>query len=153
MAVRLAKALFSERRIEIGYGVTVTFRRFGYADYKEAEARAHRMARSGLDPVRAIALDVGDDEEVPPDVQDRLIGLASEILLDSMVIGFATRWEGVVGDDGAALPLTRDTWVAFRSELPLLAENLERKLAMPMHMVAAEGKGFAPLHAGDIPAV
>lgn len=163
MAVRLSRKLFAQRRIQVGYGVVFLFKPFGYSQYKEAEARAQRLAREQLDRIHAVTLDSVDDEEVGPEVRERLVGLASEIHLDILVTSFCEGWEGVYDEPdevasgkgeeiGDPLPFTPKTWERFREELPLIADVLDRKLAEPSAHVVQEGKGSAPLPNGAIPA-
>lgn len=158
MAIRLSRKLFESRDIPIGYGVSFTFAPFGYADYKEAEARAGRMARDRLSQVDTIKLETTDDEDLGPEFAEKMIGLSAEILLDSLVMKYATSWSGVFyekknPDDpeeaDIAMPLTPESWEGFRSELPLMADILDRKLVMPMHVIVTEGNASAPLPSGD----
>jgi L-ascorbate metabolism protein UlaG (beta-lactamase superfamily) len=157
MGIRLSRKLFETRDIQLGYGVSFTFKPFGYSQYKEAEARAGRMARARLDQMKAVQLESADDEDLGPEFHEHLSGLAAEILLDSIVTTYATGWNGVfdekVEEDGpdVPLPLNAQTWEMFRKELPLLADILDRKLVMPMHIVVTEGNVSALSLTGGTP--
>jgi hypothetical protein len=139
MAVILSKELFKPRTIPCGYGVKITFAPFGFADYREAEARSRRLAADRLTQPEALAMDQKSDEDLGPEFQERLFGLASEVLIDSLVMKFATGWEGVEDETKAPLPLNPENWQSFRDEFPTLVDILDRSLGKPMQVLADEG--------------
>ncbi|MCP3971688.1 MAG: hypothetical protein GY717_15485 [Rhodobacteraceae bacterium] len=158
MPVKLSRASWAERAIPLGYGVSVTFRRFGYAEYKAAEALAHKRARASVETANLGLLELGDDEVLSDEAEADLIGKAAEILIDTLVLMHASGWEGVEDADAStegnivACPLTAQTWAQFRSHCPVLVDVLQQRLVLLHQMIDAEGKGFAPSPDTAIPA-
>jgi len=150
MPVRLSKKLWVKRTIPLGLDVTMTFRRFGYAEYKAAEAMAHRRARDAVETVNMGLVELEDGENLPLEAEADLIGKASEILIDTLVLKYADGWTGVFDDDAPEgeeipLPLTSENWAMFRSCLPMCVDRLQQSLVMLHQMVDQEGKDYAPL--------
>lgn len=152
MVVRISRRLFAERRIPVMGDVAITFQPFGYSEFKSIEAMSMRLAREAMDDVDLISTEVLDDEDLSPELMDRLSGLCAQFTLDALVIAFATGWEGVQIDDDPEPPLTPETWVLFREENPILAAHLHRKLESPVRTVDFEGNGSAPLPNGAVKA-
>lgn len=150
MVAKLSKTLRGqERRIPLGFGVSFTFKPFTFAQYKEAEAWATRNAREGLSDEQSAALAGSDIDEMGDDFKDRLIGLASQMVLDRLVLNFCIKWEGVeeFGEDPEVtqpMELSPENWGLFRDDFPTLVELLDQQLRNPMHAVVTEGNGSAP---------
>ncbi|MBU2960062.1 hypothetical protein KO516_04305 [Citreicella sp. C3M06] len=139
MALRLVRALSGPRRIELGYGVAVSYRAFGYADLREAEATAHRLARETMPERLAFAAALHDDEDLGPEHDEGRRGQFARHLVKLLLLRFGTGWEGVEVDDGRAAPMTEDTLDAFLSLFPGVASVLHVRLLEPWAELEAEG--------------
>lgn len=151
MVVKLSRALLGqERTISLGYEIQFQFKGFTFADYKEAEAWAHRSARDGLTKEQTAALAGAELEELGDEFKDRLAGLAQEMLLDRLVSQFCTGWAGIEvyeGDDpekSEPLPFNIENWTMVKAAMPMLLDRLFVQLQSPMAMVTLEGNGSAP---------
>lgn len=129
----------SERRADIGLGVTVTFRAPDYATYRACEAAALRDLRTNI-------------EEMPSD-PDMIGALAEQSFLDMLVDRCATAWEGVTLPDGTPAPLDADHWRVFRSAMPRQADALLLAMRRPVLEVIAEGNASTASPNGDGEAV
>lgn len=139
MAIRL-KDLMGERSVSLGSGVTVMVKPIGFAGMKAAEAGALRKARAALDAEAGAA--IAEDAAAREAREDRIAGLAEELLLDEIVQGCVTGWSGVELADGSGpAPLTRETWATFRTLVPALADRLRVEMRLPAALVVAEGNG------------
>jgi hypothetical protein len=145
MALRLSRSLNVERRIEVGYGVIFRIRAFSFAEYKEVEAAAHRMARETLSPGIAIELEAVDDEDLKPEVDDAMRGRFAQTLTLLLLLRFGTGWGGVEIDDDKSAPFERQSIEMFLDQFPGVAIVLQQQLLLPFQTIAAEGKGSAPL--------
>lgn len=156
MALRLSRAFTGPREISLGFGVTMVFRQFGFADYREAEAWAQRTARESLTGAQKAALAGHEMDEMDGEFHDKLIGLASEMHLDRLVTKFCDGWTGVeIGDDdddAEPLKFSAENWETFRNAFPVIVDRLDRQLQAPMHAVVSEGNASAPLPDTGTPA-
>lgn len=146
MAIRLTD-LMGEREVPLGAGVRVTLRPIGFAGMKAAEAAALRQARlrvEGDDLLGARVEQRGPDDEpgAREAREERVAGLAEELLLDAIVMDCVTGWSGVeLGDGSGPAPLTPETWAQFRTLVPALADRLRAEIRVPAALVVAEGNG------------
>lgn len=140
MVLRLARSLNAERRIDVGYGVAFHIRAFSFAEYKEVEAAAHRMAREKLPVGIAAEIEAVDDEDLKPEVGDAMRGRFAQILTLLLLLRFGTRWDGVEINDDEAAPFERVSIELFLDQFPGVAIALQQHLLMPFQAVASEGK-------------
>lgn len=145
MVLRLQRRLGGAREIPLGYGVTVSHQAFGYADLREAEATAMRLARQTLPAARAFDAECLDDEDLGPEHDEALRGQAARHLVKLLVTRFGTGWSGVETEDGAAAPLTADYLDAFLDTFPGVASSLHAGLLSPWVALEQEGNVSAPL--------
>lgn len=146
MALRLKRGLTEGRTLELGYGVNVTHRPFTYADLREAEATALRLARETLPAARAFEAAATDDEDLPPEHEEALRGQAARHLVKLLVLRFGTAWGGVETDTGDSAPLTAESLDLFLDLFPGVASALHAQLLAPWFELEQEGNGFAPSH-------
>lgn len=151
MALRLSRSLGTERQIDVGYGVSFRFRPFTFAELKEAEATAHRLARESLPPRLAVEAEAFDDEDAGPDVDDAVRGRFAEVLTLLMVLRFGTGWDGVEIDDGVPAPFERQAVEQFLDQFPGVAMILQHSVLAPWSAALSEGKGYAPSPGTGIP--
>lgn len=149
MVIKVSKALLKkERKIPIGFGVSLTFKAFKFAQYKEVESWARRQAREELSPEQKTALAGKELDELGDEFHDSLVGLAEQMLLDRLISEFCIGWDGIEvfeddPDQSEPLPFTVTNWPMVRDTYPLLADTLRHKLADPMTVIAAEGNESA----------
>lgn len=144
MVLRLSRAMAGARTIPLGYGVTVSFRQFTFAELREAEATAMRLARETLPPARAFDAAALDDEDLGPEHDDALRGQAARHLVKLLLTRFGTGWEGVEDETGAPAPLEAGSIDAFLDLFPGTAASLHAGLLAPMVAVEMEGNVSAP---------
>ena len=102
------------------------------AEYRAMKAAADAKAAAGI-----------PDDEAPTDAQ---IGIVEGAFTQGRIRAMAERiveWEGVVGEDGAALPITPDALDAFAAH-PQAGLAFIRAYEQPVKAVVAEGNGSAP---------
>lgn len=75
------------------------------------------------------------------------IGLLQQYLAEALLRYGAEAWEGVVGEDGAPLPIDAASAEAFAQHEAAARHFLDAVLA-PIEAVTAEGNGSAPSSAG-----
>ncbi|MAC81489.1 MAG: hypothetical protein CML66_25900 [Rhodobacteraceae bacterium] len=144
MALRLGRAIAAERTIEVGYGVSFSFRPFSFADFKEAEAAAMRLARDGMPAMMAVELEAVDDEDVAPEVEDNLRGRAAANLVRLLIRRFGTGWDGIEAEDGSPAPFDAEHIGQAFELFPGIIQMLQQSLMVPFQEVAREGKPSAP---------
>lgn len=144
MALRLGRAIAAERTIKVGYGASFSFRPFSFADFKEAEAAAMRLAREGMPAVMAVELEAVDDEDVAPEVEDNLRGRAADNLVRLLVRRFGTGWDGFETEDGSPAPFDADHIGQVFDLFPGIVQVLQQSLMTPFQEVTREGKPSAP---------
>jgi hypothetical protein len=86
-----------------------------------------------------ISAGIGDDE-VPDDAQ---VGVLEGAFTAARIRALAERiveWEGIVGEDGAPLPITSDNLDAFASH-PVAGMNFLNAYEAPVQAVVTEGNG------------
>lgn len=149
MALRIARSLGQARRIDLAYGTSITFRPFTFAEWKEVEATATRLAREARPLMLQAEAEALDDEDLPPDHEDQLQGAYFDQLLRLAVVRFATGWEGLEGEDGNPAPLTMRSVGDLLDMAPGIAVELQRRLLQPMDAIVSEGKGCAPSQSTD----
>ena len=144
MVLRLSRRVGAARTIDLGYDVTVSHRAFGYADWREAEATAMRLARQTLPAELAFAAECSDEEDLGPEYEEALRGQAAQHLVKLLLVRFGDGWTGVEGPDGAPAPLTAETLDQFLELFPGVAGTLHASLLAPWVEVAREGNVSAP---------
>ncbi len=144
MVLRLSRALDGARKITLGYGVAVSFRQFSFADLREAEATAMRLARETLPPAHAFDAAALDDEDLGPEHEEALRGQAARHLVKLLLTRFGTGWEGIEDETGAPAPLSSASIDAFLELFPGTASVLHQGLLAPMVAVEREGNVSAP---------
>lgn len=144
MVLRLVRGLTGGRTIELGYGVTVTHRGFTYADLREAESTALRLARETMPAARAFDAAALDDEDLPPEHEEALRGQAARHLVKLLLLRFGTAWGGLETDSGEPAPLTAESVDMFLDLFPGVASALHGQLLSPWHELEREGNGYAP---------
>ena len=144
MVLRLARRLAVSRTIDLGYGVSVSHRPFGYADLCEAKATAHRLARESLPAARAFDAALHDDEDLGPEHEEALRGQAARHLVKLLLLRFGDRWEGIEAEDGSPAPLTAETLDASLDLFPGVASTLHISLESPWVELEMEGNVSAP---------
>ena len=140
MALRLDRSVARNRRIDLGYGVSLTMRPFGFAEFKEAEAAAHRLASQTLPPAEAASIDAFDDEDLPPEVEDATRGQFASHLIRILVSRFGDGWEGVETESGEPAALTLRTFDEFMTLFPGVVQGLQVQLLAPYQAAVLEGK-------------
>ena len=145
MVLRLTRRLGAARRIELGYGVTVSHRAFSYADLREAEATALRLARQSLPEALAFEAECLDDEDLGPEHEEALRGQAARHLVKLILLRFGTGWTGVETEAGAPAPLDAASIEAFLDLFPGVASALHAALLQPWVDLEQEGNASAPL--------
>jgi hypothetical protein len=153
MVLRLSRAIGVSRRIEVGYGVVFQIGPFTFAEYKEAEATALRLARAALPPAVALDMEAYDDEDMPAAVEDTTRGIFASQMLSLMLRRFGVGWEGVELEDGSPAPLDGEAIDQFLAMFPGAAQQLQHGLLAPLVAVTSEGKGSAPSPSTGIPEV
>jgi hypothetical protein len=144
MVLRLGRSIDAVRDIDVGYGVSFTFRPFSYAEYKSAEAAAQKLARSGLSMSSQIAVETADDEDLPEQVEQEIRGRFHSVLLLILLDRFCTSWAGVELEDGTPAPTEYGCFEVFLKEFPGVANTLAGRLLAPFFEVEQEGNGSAP---------
>lgn len=147
MALRLGRSIHQERTIPLGYGVSMTFRPFTYAEYKEIRAAAYKMARENLSPQAQASMEIVDDEDMPKEVEHELQGRVEHWVLLLLIVRFCRSWEGLLTEDEETetpAPINIGYAGSFLDSFPGAAEVLGRQLLMPYKMVEQEGNGSAP---------
>lgn len=145
MALRLSRSIGKERKIDVGYGVIFTFRPFSYAELEEVKAAAHRLSRDQLSMKSQMAVEALDDEDMPDTVESEIRGRFQHGLLMTLILRFATAWDGVEQEDESPAPLEFDFIESFLTQFPGVANTLAQQVLLPYQMVNLEGKGSAPL--------
>ncbi|WP_065329964.1 hypothetical protein [Tritonibacter mobilis] len=151
MALRLGRSINQERTIPLGYGVTLVFKPFTYAQYKEARAAAHKMARANLSDESQMAVEFVDDEDMPEQVEQEIQGRIEHYVLVLLIVRYCSSWEGLLTDDEGSetlAPINLASAGALLDTYPGIAEYLGKILLTPHKLVAQEGNGFAPLPSG-----
>ncbi|GGG59758.1 hypothetical protein GCM10011415_02110 [Salipiger pallidus] len=144
MVLRLSRALAGARTIPLGYGVTVSFRQFGFSDLREAQAAAMRLARETLPPAHAFDAAALDDEDLGPEHEDALRGQADRHFVKLLLVRFGTGWEGLEDETGAPAPFEAATIDIFLDLFPGTASVLHQSLMAPVVAVEMEGNVSAP---------
>jgi len=144
MVLRLARRLGVARTIELGYNVTVSHRPFGYADWREAEAAAMRLARSTLPADLAFKAEMADDEDLGPEHEEALRGQAARHLVKLLLSRFGTGWTGIETESGDPAPMTPETLDMFLELFPGVAGTLHASLLAPWIEAEREGNVSAP---------
>lgn len=147
MALRLARSINQGRSISVGYGVSFDFKPFTFAQYREARAAAHKMARSSLSMSAQLAVESVDDEDMPTDVEHEIQGRFDHALLLLLITRYCQSWSGLlIGDEGAETPAPLEVGYveALLDSYPGVADYLSRALLLPFQMVEQEGNGSAP---------
>lgn len=144
MALRLSRAIGTARRIELGYGVAVSVEPFSYAQFQAMQAAALRLGRESLPADMAVEVEAVDDEDLRPEIEDRVRGDAAAHLLRLVLIRYGAGWEGLEDDAGAPAPMTPDSIGHFLDLFPGVATQLQHALLAPFHEVASEGNGSGP---------
>lgn len=144
MALRLSRVVDRPRRIEVGYGVAMSFRPMSYAAYKEVEAAALRLARERLPIDMAAEVEAVDDDDIRPEVEDRLRGEAAAQLVRMAMLRFGESWEGLEDETGAPAPMTPETVSQFLELFPGVASFVHQALLAPFQELRREGNASAP---------
>ncbi|ETX26851.1 hypothetical protein [Roseivivax isoporae] len=152
MALRLARKLAAERRLELGYGVAVTVAPFSFADFKQAEAAAMRVAEAHRPPQEAALVEAIDDEDLPPETMDSVRGLFAQHLVVILLARHGRGWEGVEAEDGTAAPFTTAAIGELLDLFPGIALTLARDLLAPFEALVSEGNASAPSQGTGTPA-
>ncbi|KAB2539657.1 hypothetical protein AL035_17765 [Salipiger aestuarii] len=139
MALRLARGLSGPRRIELGYGVFVSHRPFGYADLREAEATAQRLARTTVPERLAFEAALHDDEDLGPEHDEAARGQFARHLVKLLLLRFGAGWDGVEAEDGTPAPMTEQSLDAFMSLFPGVSSVLHARLIEPWAELESEG--------------
>lgn len=145
MALRLHKRTSEPREIALGYGVTVSCRPFGYAEYREAEAAAMRLARQNLPEALQFEAEMLGEDDLPPEHDEALRGLAARYVVKLLLMRFGAGWAGIEAEDGTPAAMTSDTLDQFMALFPGIAATLHGELLAPWLAVELEGNGSAPL--------
>lgn len=139
MAIRLTE-LLETREVPLGHGVKVTLKPVGFAGLKAAESAAFRRARTRIRAEIEASEAVSAEGDGRAAFEERVAGVAEELLLDELVRSHVTAWSGVLDADGVTpAPLTPENWVLFRTGLPALADRLRAEIRIPSAMVVVEG--------------
>lgn len=144
MALRLGRAIGAARRIECGYGVAFDIAPIPFAAFKEIEATAWRLARESLPLEMAAEIEALEDEAVRPEIEDRIRGAASALIVRLAVLRFGRGWEGIEAEDGTPAPLTADTLDQVFDLFPGVVQRLQMDLLTPFQEVEREGNASAP---------
>ncbi|MBB3995308.1 hypothetical protein GGR95_002963 [Sulfitobacter undariae] len=141
----MSRSIGENRRIEVGYGVAFLIGSFTFAEYKEVESTAMRLARATLPPAMAMDVEALDDEDMPVEIEDTTRGLFASKQLSLMLRRFGVGWEGVEMEDGTAAPFDGEAIDQFLSMYPGAALLLQQSLLSPYIAVVSEGKSSALL--------
>ncbi|MGR3438770.1 hypothetical protein [Salipiger abyssi] len=144
MVLRLKRRLTDDRTVEVGYGVTISHRAFSYAEFREVEATAMRLARETLPAARAFDAATLDDEDLPPEHEEALRGQSARHAVKLLLLRFGTGWDGIETEDGAPAPLTAESLDLFLDLFPGVAATLHALLLSPWAELEQEGNGSAP---------
>ena len=145
MALRLARKLGRSRRIELGYGVWVDLRPFSYAEFKECEATAMRMALDGMSTADATETAAMDDEDLRPEVEEATRGRFASFIVHLVLVRFGEGWGGIEDEDGAPVAMNAGTIAQVLEAFPGVAQALHIEMLQPFQAVDAEGNVSAPL--------
>ncbi|MBE9635780.1 hypothetical protein [Salipiger mangrovisoli] len=144
MVLRLHRRGSEPRQIDLGYGVTVSCKPFGYADYREAEAAALRLARQNLPEELQLEAEIHDEENLGPEHDEALRGLAARYVVKLLLLRFGAGWAGVELEDGSAAPMTAATLDEFMRLFPGVSATLHGELLAPWIALEMEGNVSAP---------
>jgi hypothetical protein len=144
MALRLGRSIGARRRIDCGYGVAVDLSPMSFAAFKEIEATAWRLAREGLPLEMSAEIEALEDEAVRPEVEDRIRGAASALIVRLAVLRFGAGWDGIEAPDGSPAPLNAETVDQVFDLFPGVVQRLQVELLAPFQEVEREGNAFAP---------
>ncbi|MBO9451444.1 hypothetical protein J7426_14315 [Tropicibacter sp. R16_0] len=148
----------------MGYGVSFLVRGFSYAEFKEVESAAQRIAREQAPMSEQAELDSMDDEDISPETEDAVKGRYAHALLLLILLKFGTGWRGVVlapEGEGEVVdpdaeeieaPFVKPRIEDFLEQFPGAALSLQQQLLTPYQAVSLEGKGSAPSQSTGIPA-
>lgn len=151
MALRLGRSINQERNIPVGYGVSFSFKPFSFAQYREARAAAHKMARSSLSMKSQMAVETIDDEDMPEEVEHEIQGQFDHALLLLLIMRYCQSWEGLLTENEGAeeqAPLEIGYVESLLAAFPGVADFLSRQLLLPYQIVEQEGNGSAPSPSG-----
>ena len=137
--LRLAD-LSKPREIRLGYGVTVTMTALNFTDLRTAQAMSYRQAVREVDA----DLEAGElalaDPAAREEREARIVSRSEQIIFDRLAARHITGWTGLTLEDGVTpAPFTPETWVAFRTALPYLAEQIQAEMRMPADLLVREG--------------
>lgn len=144
MGIRLSDIVAGPRDVALGDGVSITLMPVSYAAMKAAEATAHRKAREQIGDYFGLMGEADGDWEQQLLYQERIIGIAEELMLDGLVANYATGWDGVFENDDTPVPLNEANWRRFRNAFPWKADQVRAALHRPVDIVASEGNLSAP---------
>ncbi|WP_152455723.1 hypothetical protein [Roseivivax sp. THAF40] len=140
----MSRKLMGPRRIDIGYGVAFHVRPFTFADFKNAEASAVRIAEESRSPMDAAAVEAIDEEDMPPEVEDAFRGDFAQALLLVLLQRYGEGWEGVETEAGTPASFDRRSILEFLDLFPGAGQTLQREILLPFHVLVSEGNGSAP---------